>query len=240
MGMLVSHWCPSLTRSTGHQRPDAAELIKFVDCPCCSTSFLTGAFLSAQAAWRVYATNLSRSDLTSTWDYYERSASVPMYRCVSWFWEHLTWRGLISYLSSGWFHLSISWIYSGTWKINLGFLSGQWNLLTVITGQLTAASNEKIMVFVFFYRKDVQPEPSPRSEFYRLSVHSELLELLILSLLILKHLFLGPTYTSFSCVWSRSLCFRLQLQASEPAWLVVDLMDTLVKEEGRWKKRAQI
>uniref|UniRef100_H3CBD5 Potassium voltage-gated channel subfamily Q member 2 n=1 Tax=Tetraodon nigroviridis TaxID=99883 RepID=H3CBD5_TETNG len=33
-----------------------------------------------QAAWRVYATNLSRSDLTSTWDHYERSASVPMYR----------------------------------------------------------------------------------------------------------------------------------------------------------------
>ncbi|MEQ2201853.1 hypothetical protein XENOCAPTIV_019251, partial [Xenoophorus captivus] len=32
------------------------------------------------AAWRVYATNLSRTDLTSTWDYYERTVSVPMYR----------------------------------------------------------------------------------------------------------------------------------------------------------------
>ncbi|KAM4588070.1 potassium voltage-gated channel subfamily KQT member 2-like isoform 4-T4 [Odontesthes bonariensis] len=32
-----------------------------------------------QAAWRVYATNLSRTDLTSTWDYYERTVSVPMY-----------------------------------------------------------------------------------------------------------------------------------------------------------------
>uniref|UniRef100_A0A674NL42 Potassium voltage-gated channel subfamily Q member 2 n=1 Tax=Takifugu rubripes TaxID=31033 RepID=A0A674NL42_TAKRU len=35
-----------------------------------------------QAAWRVYATNLSRTDMTSTWDYYERSASVPMYRLI--------------------------------------------------------------------------------------------------------------------------------------------------------------
>ncbi|XP_062852710.1 potassium voltage-gated channel subfamily KQT member 2 isoform X2 [Trichomycterus rosablanca] len=33
-----------------------------------------------QAAWRVYATNLSRTDLQSTWDYYERTVSVPMYR----------------------------------------------------------------------------------------------------------------------------------------------------------------
>uniref|UniRef100_A0A7N5ZTK0 Potassium voltage-gated channel, KQT-like subfamily, member 2b n=1 Tax=Anabas testudineus TaxID=64144 RepID=A0A7N5ZTK0_ANATE len=32
-----------------------------------------------QAAWRVYATNLTRTDLTSTWDYYERTVSVPMY-----------------------------------------------------------------------------------------------------------------------------------------------------------------
>lgn len=38
--------------------------------------------LDLQAAWRVYATNLSRTDLTSTWDYYERTVSVPMYRCV--------------------------------------------------------------------------------------------------------------------------------------------------------------
>ncbi|KAI4894192.1 hypothetical protein NFI96_011734 [Prochilodus magdalenae] len=35
-----------------------------------------------QAAWRVYATNLSRTDLQSTWDYYERTASVPMYRLI--------------------------------------------------------------------------------------------------------------------------------------------------------------
>ncbi|XP_055364834.1 potassium voltage-gated channel subfamily KQT member 2 isoform X3 [Betta splendens] len=35
-----------------------------------------------QAAWRVYATNLSRTDLTSTWDYYERTVSVPMYRLI--------------------------------------------------------------------------------------------------------------------------------------------------------------
>ncbi|XP_034442562.1 potassium voltage-gated channel subfamily KQT member 2-like isoform X1 [Hippoglossus hippoglossus] len=35
-----------------------------------------------QAAWRVYATNLSRTDLSSTWDYYERTVSVPMYRLI--------------------------------------------------------------------------------------------------------------------------------------------------------------
>ncbi|XP_047670213.1 potassium voltage-gated channel subfamily KQT member 2 isoform X6 [Tachysurus fulvidraco] len=35
-----------------------------------------------QAAWRVYATNLSRTDLESTWDYYERTVSVPMYRLI--------------------------------------------------------------------------------------------------------------------------------------------------------------
>ncbi|XP_051997673.1 potassium voltage-gated channel subfamily KQT member 2-like isoform X2 [Xyrauchen texanus] len=35
-----------------------------------------------QAAWRFYATNLNRTDLYSTWDYYERTASVPMYRSV--------------------------------------------------------------------------------------------------------------------------------------------------------------
>uniref|UniRef100_A0A8C9WLN4 Potassium voltage-gated channel subfamily Q member 2 n=1 Tax=Scleropages formosus TaxID=113540 RepID=A0A8C9WLN4_SCLFO len=39
-----------------------------------------------QAAWRFYATNLTRTDLQSTWDYYERTVSVPMYRyllCLS-------------------------------------------------------------------------------------------------------------------------------------------------------------
>uniref|UniRef100_A0A3B3ZUA5 Uncharacterized protein n=1 Tax=Periophthalmus magnuspinnatus TaxID=409849 RepID=A0A3B3ZUA5_9GOBI len=34
-----------------------------------------------QAAWRVYATNLTRTDLNSTWDYYERT-TVPMYRLI--------------------------------------------------------------------------------------------------------------------------------------------------------------
>ncbi|RLV97518.1 hypothetical protein DV515_00011710 [Chloebia gouldiae] len=32
------------------------------------------------AAWRFYATNLSRTDLHSTWQYYERTVTVPMYR----------------------------------------------------------------------------------------------------------------------------------------------------------------
>ncbi|KFP99232.1 Potassium voltage-gated channel subfamily KQT member 2, partial [Haliaeetus albicilla] len=32
-----------------------------------------------QAAWRFYATNLSRTDLHSTWQYYERTVTVPMY-----------------------------------------------------------------------------------------------------------------------------------------------------------------
>ncbi|XP_061112784.1 potassium voltage-gated channel subfamily KQT member 2-like isoform X2 [Conger conger] len=35
-----------------------------------------------QAAWRFYATNLTRTDLLSTWDYYERTVSVPMYRLI--------------------------------------------------------------------------------------------------------------------------------------------------------------
>ncbi|KAK9529652.1 hypothetical protein VZT92_013731 [Zoarces viviparus] len=35
-----------------------------------------------QLAWRVYATNLSRTDLNSTWDYYERTVSVPLYRLI--------------------------------------------------------------------------------------------------------------------------------------------------------------
>ncbi|XP_063315626.1 potassium voltage-gated channel subfamily KQT member 2 isoform X2 [Pelobates fuscus] len=32
-----------------------------------------------QSAWRFYATNLSRLDLHSTWQYYERTVTVPMY-----------------------------------------------------------------------------------------------------------------------------------------------------------------
>ncbi|XP_077191957.1 potassium voltage-gated channel subfamily KQT member 2 isoform X2 [Paroedura picta] len=35
-----------------------------------------------QAAWRFYATNLSRTDLHSTWDFYERTVTVPMYRLI--------------------------------------------------------------------------------------------------------------------------------------------------------------
>ncbi|XP_075702010.1 potassium voltage-gated channel subfamily KQT member 2 isoform X9 [Rhinoderma darwinii] len=35
-----------------------------------------------QASWRFYATNLSRMDLHSTWHYYERTVSVPMYRLI--------------------------------------------------------------------------------------------------------------------------------------------------------------
>ncbi|XP_075702008.1 potassium voltage-gated channel subfamily KQT member 2 isoform X7 [Rhinoderma darwinii] len=36
-----------------------------------------------QASWRFYATNLSRMDLHSTWHYYERTVSVPMYSSQS-------------------------------------------------------------------------------------------------------------------------------------------------------------
>ncbi|XP_004586006.2 potassium voltage-gated channel subfamily KQT member 2 isoform X2 [Ochotona princeps] len=35
-----------------------------------------------QSAWRFYATNLSRTDLHSTWQYYERTVAVPMYRLI--------------------------------------------------------------------------------------------------------------------------------------------------------------
>ncbi|KAE8574391.1 hypothetical protein XENTR_v10003414 [Xenopus tropicalis] len=35
-----------------------------------------------QCAWRFYATNLSRMDLHSTWQYYERTVTVPMYRLI--------------------------------------------------------------------------------------------------------------------------------------------------------------
>lgn len=41
---------------------------------CCNMTMIS------QAAWRFYATNLNRTDLHSTWDYYERTVSVPMYR----------------------------------------------------------------------------------------------------------------------------------------------------------------
>lgn len=42
-------------------------------------SFLTSPI---QGAWRFYATNLSRTDLLCTWDFYEQTVSVPMYRWV--------------------------------------------------------------------------------------------------------------------------------------------------------------
>uniref|UniRef100_A0A3Q2U9Q8 Potassium voltage-gated channel, KQT-like subfamily, member 2a n=1 Tax=Fundulus heteroclitus TaxID=8078 RepID=A0A3Q2U9Q8_FUNHE len=35
-----------------------------------------------QAAWRFYATNLSRTDLLCTWDFYEQTVAVPMYRFI--------------------------------------------------------------------------------------------------------------------------------------------------------------
>ncbi|XP_039206481.1 potassium voltage-gated channel subfamily KQT member 2 isoform X7 [Crotalus tigris] len=35
-----------------------------------------------QAAWRFYATNLTRTDLHSTWNYYEQTVTVPMYRLI--------------------------------------------------------------------------------------------------------------------------------------------------------------
>uniref|UniRef100_A0AAQ6IUY4 Potassium voltage-gated channel, KQT-like subfamily, member 2a n=1 Tax=Anabas testudineus TaxID=64144 RepID=A0AAQ6IUY4_ANATE len=38
-----------------------------------------------QAAWRFYATNLSRTDLLCTWEFYEQNVSVPMYRCSLFF-----------------------------------------------------------------------------------------------------------------------------------------------------------
>ncbi|KAJ6665761.1 hypothetical protein lerEdw1_002131, partial [Lerista edwardsae] len=36
-------------------------------------------YCKTKAAWRFYATNLSRTDLHSTWNYYERTVTVPMY-----------------------------------------------------------------------------------------------------------------------------------------------------------------
>ncbi|XP_062246923.1 potassium voltage-gated channel subfamily KQT member 2-like [Platichthys flesus] len=35
-----------------------------------------------QAAWRFYATNLSRTDLFCTWDFYEETVAIPMYRLI--------------------------------------------------------------------------------------------------------------------------------------------------------------
>ncbi|XP_059188869.1 potassium voltage-gated channel subfamily KQT member 2-like isoform X2 [Centropristis striata] len=35
-----------------------------------------------QGAWRFYATNLSRTDLLYTWDFYEQTVAVPMYRLI--------------------------------------------------------------------------------------------------------------------------------------------------------------
>ncbi|XP_074537372.1 potassium voltage-gated channel, KQT-like subfamily, member 2a isoform X7 [Halichoeres trimaculatus] len=35
-----------------------------------------------QAAWRFYATNLARTDLVCTWDFYEQTVAIPMYRFI--------------------------------------------------------------------------------------------------------------------------------------------------------------
>ncbi|XP_067095690.1 potassium voltage-gated channel subfamily KQT member 2-like isoform X5 [Osmerus mordax] len=35
-----------------------------------------------QGAWRYHATNLGRTDLLSTWDFYEQTVSLPMYRLI--------------------------------------------------------------------------------------------------------------------------------------------------------------
>ncbi|KAK5923271.1 hypothetical protein CgunFtcFv8_000254 [Champsocephalus gunnari] len=35
-----------------------------------------------QGAWRFYATNLSRTDLMYTWDFYEQNVAIPMYRLI--------------------------------------------------------------------------------------------------------------------------------------------------------------
>uniref|UniRef100_A0A8C6UUL6 Potassium voltage-gated channel, KQT-like subfamily, member 2a n=1 Tax=Neogobius melanostomus TaxID=47308 RepID=A0A8C6UUL6_9GOBI len=35
-----------------------------------------------QAAWRFHATNLSRTDLLCTWDFYEQTVAVPMFRII--------------------------------------------------------------------------------------------------------------------------------------------------------------
>ncbi|XP_032376732.1 potassium voltage-gated channel, KQT-like subfamily, member 2a isoform X8 [Etheostoma spectabile] len=35
-----------------------------------------------QGAWRFYATNLSRTDLLYTWDFYEQTVAIPMYRLI--------------------------------------------------------------------------------------------------------------------------------------------------------------
>uniref|UniRef100_A0A8C6L0B4 Potassium voltage-gated channel, KQT-like subfamily, member 2a n=1 Tax=Nothobranchius furzeri TaxID=105023 RepID=A0A8C6L0B4_NOTFU len=35
-----------------------------------------------QTTWRYYSTNLSRTDLLSTWDFYEQTVVVPMYRII--------------------------------------------------------------------------------------------------------------------------------------------------------------
>ncbi|XP_035016240.1 potassium voltage-gated channel subfamily KQT member 2 isoform X3 [Hippoglossus stenolepis] len=35
-----------------------------------------------QAAWRFYATNLSRTDLLCTWEFYEDTVAIPMYRLI--------------------------------------------------------------------------------------------------------------------------------------------------------------
>uniref|UniRef100_A0A672MMS1 Potassium voltage-gated channel subfamily Q member 2 n=1 Tax=Sinocyclocheilus grahami TaxID=75366 RepID=A0A672MMS1_SINGR len=79
-----------------------------------------------QNAWRFYATNLNRTDLYSTWDYYERTVSVPMYR---------------SLLSTPSLHT--------------------YGILIPPLNQLDLLRNLKSKSGLSF-RKEAQPEPSPR------------------------------------------------------------------------------
>lgn len=78
----VTH-CEQLMSSLGHNwvRSEHTHM-KHISIWFVAVSIVT-CCLCFQAAWRVYATNLSRTDLTSTWDYYERTVSVPMYRSES-------------------------------------------------------------------------------------------------------------------------------------------------------------
>ncbi|XP_061688880.1 potassium voltage-gated channel subfamily KQT member 2-like isoform X3 [Syngnathoides biaculeatus] len=97
-----------------------------------------------QAAWRVYATNLSRSDLTSTWDYYERTVSVPMYRLIPPLNQLDLLRNLknksgLSFRSQV-FHQEVSW--------DSCYL-------------LFECHSKNDFPFLCPRRKDVQPEPSP-------------------------------------------------------------------------------
>ncbi|XP_061641498.1 potassium voltage-gated channel subfamily KQT member 2 isoform X4 [Phyllopteryx taeniolatus] len=97
-----------------------------------------------QAAWRVYATNLSRSDLTSTWDYYERTVSVPMYRLI----PPLNQLDLLRNLKN---------------KSGLSFRSQLFHqeLCVGIHVIFYCYNYNDYLILLCLCRKDVQPEPSP-------------------------------------------------------------------------------